>query len=279
MNDSWVRRAGLMVIAAATTVGMSGCSLLFMGPSGDDVARDTVAEEAARIATDIDESRPRNVLASDFAYRYSSVSSSATTGNVGDRVSVEALSWSGMTRDDGGARFVLRITAHVAASNGASFGGGGSHEEGDASDCYAFRVRAFFEWTPTTANRVPCPDPPSTPPPSPAPTPALPDDAYERLGGVLAGSTAETLESVLQTAFPDESVPRNEVTGAHLTREAESSGGVLAVAVGVTSTTDCLVGIRRPDGSVAVWHPQDVTLAAGEAGCTVDAALRPVTTH
>ncbi|MGD8194193.1 hypothetical protein ACEXQB_006815 [Herbiconiux sp. P18] len=271
------RRAGLLVLGAAVTVLSAGCSLIFAEPSGDDVARDAVAAEATRIATEIDDSRPRNVLASDFAYRYSSQGSDvAVTGSA--RIGAEALSWDGMTRDEDGARFVLRITAHVEAQNGASFGSG-NHEAGDASDCNAFRVFAFFEWTPTTADRVSCPEAPAMPPPSPAPIPALPDDAYEKLTAVLTAAAPENLESALADAFPDDSVPRNDLNGSHLTRESLARGRLLAAAVGISSTTDCVMGVRHADGTVRVWHPQDVTLAAGEAGCTVDAALNPVQTH
>ncbi len=219
---------------------LSGCSM-FLPRSGDDRARDAARATATQIAADIDDSRPRHVLASDLAYLHSDASrlppatDDATASGEGDRLRITALSWDGMTRDDDGARFVLEIAVHKASFSSGSFGGESS-DAGDWTGCFAFRVRPFFAWTRTTADETRCPE-------------------------------------------EDGSVRSDPVTGARLIRDSGSEGAVLAAAVGIAGTTDCAVGTRMADGTVQVWHPQSITLSAGEAGCTISNALHPVTTH
>jgi hypothetical protein len=275
-------KASRLAVTGALLAGalvLSGCSLV--APTGDDRARAVVDSTARGIAAAIDEERPRNVLASEFAYRYSEAGtpddlSDTTLGS--DTTTIEALEWNGMTRDDDGARFVLRISAHLSAHSSNSLGDPG-YAEGDATACFAFRVFAFYAWTPTTADAVECPTTPATPPPSPAPTPTLADDASAVLEAVLAAATEQSLAADMRAAFPDDSVRSDRVMGARLIRDSGAEDGVLAAAVGIAGTTDCVVGRKSPDGAVATWHPQDVTLAAGEAGCSILNALHPVTTH
>ncbi|MGA1838535.1 hypothetical protein VD659_16580 [Herbiconiux sp. 11R-BC] len=276
----------MTTLAVVLALLLGGCSM-FLPRSGDDRARDAARATARQIAADIDDSRPRNVLASDLAYLHSDASrvapatDDAAASGEGDHLRITALSWDGMTRDDDGARFVLEIAVHQASFTSGSFGGE-SVEAGDWTGCFAFRVRPFFAWTPTTADETRCPEGDGsspTPPPSPAPVPSLPDGAQETLRSVLAGATAGSLAAELAAAFPDGSVRSDPVTGARLIRDSGSEGAVLAAAVGIAGTTDCAVGTRAADGTVQVWHPQAITLSAGEAGCTISNALHPVTTH
>jgi hypothetical protein len=94
-----------------------------------------------------------------------------------------------------------------------------------------------------------------------------------------AAATEQSLSAELLAAFPDDAAAADPVTGARLIRDSGAESGALAGAVGIAGTTDCAVGIRELDGTVRTWHPQDITLAAGEAGCTIGNALHPVTTH
>jgi hypothetical protein len=273
------RVVAAMLLSAVALTSAAGCARLLGPRSGEDVAHDAARAEADRIAEAIDDSRPRNVLASDFAYRYSDVSGSGgrLDPDTDAQLAVEAVSWEGMTRDSGGARFVLRISAHTEGRS-SSFGGE-SWGEGDWSGCFAFRAYAFFEWRRTSVDGVGCPDAVPSPPPSPAPPPSLPEDAADRLTAVLTDATAASLADALEAAFPDGEVRHDDVTGAHLTRDSGAEGPVLGAAVGISGTKDCLVGKRDAAGAVSVWHPQNITLEAGEAGCTLSNALHPVTTH
>lgn len=276
------RTLGTLLGAVLLASALAACA----GPSGvrtgDAVAQDAARHEAERIAEAIDDSRPRSELASDLAYRYSD-SSRESSGQApavtADDVelSVQAMSWKGMTRDLGGARFILRITAHAPSRSGSLAQKG--WPEGDWSGCFAFRVRPFFQWSATRPKSVICPPAPASPPPTPLPNASLPADTADRLSAVLAAATAKSLADDLKSAFPDDSVRHDPVTGAHLTRDGGAEGAVLGVAVGISGTTDCLVGKRDADGSVHVWHPADITLQSGEAGCTLSNALHPVTTH
>ncbi|MDN4613892.1 hypothetical protein P5G50_05440 [Leifsonia sp. F6_8S_P_1B] len=273
-------RALTAVLAAALLAALTACAGLAGPRSGDDVAHDAARAEADRIAKAIDDSRPRNVLASDFAYRYSDVSGSGgrMDPDTHAELTVDAVSWDGMTRDAGGARFVLSIGAHVQAQS-SSFGAE-SWGEGDWAGCFAFRTYAFFEWRRTSVDGVTCPPVAPSPPPSPAPPPALPDDAAARLTAVLTDATdSSSLADGLEAAFPDDQVRRDEVTGAHLTRDSGAEGTVLGAAVGISGTKDCWVGKRDAAGAVHVWRPEKITLEAGEAGCTLSNALHPVKTH
>ncbi|ERK69768.1 hypothetical protein [Leifsonia aquatica] len=275
------RIVGAVLLSTALVTGLSGCVGPLGSTNGDARAHDAARHEADRVAAAIDDARPRNVLASDFAYSYSDASDSWSSSRVGEFTSdltSEAIAWDGMTRDPGGARFVLRISAHVPAHSSSSFGGA-SWSEGVWSGCYAFQVFAFFEWRPTGVDEVGCLPSPPSPPPSPAPVPALPDDTETRLTAVLSAATRAGLANDLEKAFPDGSVRSDEVTGARLTRDSGAEGDVLGAAVGIAGTKDCLVGTRDADGTVHVRHPQNVTLEPGEAGCTLSNALHPVTTH
>ncbi|MFF9562252.1 hypothetical protein ACF1AJ_02770 [Leifsonia sp. NPDC014704] len=279
------RTVATLVAAVLLTSALAACAApLRVGSdeTGDSIARDAARQEAERIAETIDDSRPRNVLASDLAYRYSdsyrASSGAAPTVTADDvELSVQAMSWKGMTRDPGGARITLRITAH-APSRSASLAQKG-WSEGDWSGCFAFRVRPFFQWSTTKPKSVICPPAPASPPPTPLPNPSLPADTADRISAVLAAATPKSLAGDLKAAFPDDSVRHDPVTGAHLTRDSGAEGTVLGVAVGISGTTDCLVGKRDADGSVRVWHPANITLQSGEAGCTLSNALHPVTTH
>ncbi|MEN0084383.1 MAG: hypothetical protein AAGC66_06425 [Leifsonia sp.] len=265
-------RGGWALVAAMVfAVALSGCTPAFA--AGDDRARDAAESGADRLAKMIDDSRPRNVLAADLAYQYTQPGSSWQRAPGTDTtMSAEAISWQGETRDPAGAYFVLRITAHAD-------GGGWGRSDGDWSGCFAFRAHAFFAWKATSVRQVTCPSGTPTPPPSPLPAPALPADAEDRLSAVLAAATADDLAARLTAAFPDGSVRSDPVSGAHLTLDSGAEGAVLAAAVGISGTTHCTVGTRSAGGHVQVWHPQNVTLQRGEAGCTISNALHPVTTH
>lgn len=271
--EGWSRgRGGWALIAAVVLVtGVAGCTPAFT--AGDGRAHDAARRGADRLAKAIDDSRPRNVLASDLAYRYTQSDAQwQRAPGTDSTLSAEAISWEGKTRDPGGASFVLRISAHAD-------GGGWGRSSGDWSGCFAFRAHVFFHWKRTSVREVTCPAGAATPPPSPLPAPALPADTEERLSAVLAAATADDLSARLEAAFPDDAVRSDPLSGARLTRDSGAEGPVLAAAVGVSGTTDCKVGTRSADGRVQVWHPQTITLQAGEAGCTISNALHPVTTH
>ncbi|MFP3464032.1 hypothetical protein [Leifsonia sp. SIMBA_070] len=272
-REGWSRgRVGWALLAAVVLVtGLAGCVPAFATPDGR--AHDAARSGADRLAKAVDDSRPRNVLASDLAYEYAQPGSRwQQAPGTNETLSAEAISWEGQTRDPGGAYFVLRISAHAD-------GGGWGRSSGDWSGCFAFRAHAFFAWQATSVREVVCPPGTPTAPPSPLPAPALPADAADRLSSVLASATANNLAAQLAAAFPDGSVRSDPVSGAHLTRDSGAEGSVLAAAVGISGTTDCKVGTRSADGRVQVWHPQNVTLQRGEAGCTISNALHPVTTH
>jgi hypothetical protein len=272
---------GAALATAAAVAVLAGCGIRPLGPrDGDDVAHDAARERADQIAAAIDEGRPRNVLASDFAYRYSDAADGGWTGTPGEYPAefvTEAISWDGMTRDAGGARFVLRISAHVG-SRSTGFGGA-DWSDGDWTGCFGYEVHAFFEWRTTRARQQACPAASLTPPPAPLPAPELPDDAVDQLKAVLAAATAATLADDLEAAFPDDLARRDPVTGAHLTRDSAVEGAVLGAAVGISGTKECVLGTRAADGTVNAGTARPITLESGEAGCTASNALHPVTTH
>lgn len=267
------RTAITVAAAMVAATALCSCTSLLGQTSPDDIAHDSARKGAERLATEIDDARIRNVLASDLASQYSDPGGSSwqRASGTGAELTAEPVSWDGMTRDAGGARFVLRINAHVD-------GGGWGRPSGDWSGCFAFRAFAFFAYRDTTADEVTCP-PTASSPPSARPRPALPADAADLLSAVLATATEKSLAADLKAAFPDGSVRSDPVSGAHLIRDSGAEGPVLAAAIGISGTTDCQVGKRDRDGTVHVWRPQKITLQAGEAGCTIGNALHPVSTH
>lgn len=156
----WSRgRVGLSLLAAVGVVsGLVGCAPALA--VGDSRARDAARSGADRLAKAADDSRPRYVLASDLAYEYAQPNSAwRRSPGIDARLSADAISWEGQTRDPDGARFVMRISTHVSS-------GGLNQSSGDWSGCFAFRAYPFFAWKETSVREVSCPPGTPTPPPS-----------------------------------------------------------------------------------------------------------------
>jgi len=218
----------------------------------DDVATDGRAADAERLAQEAvtDPRLPDDVP--DAAY------------------DVAPLGWSGSTDGADGARIELSVAVDVPGTSAEAVFSK-TRTAGSARACWRLVVRTGQD--DADRDEIPCPAGTPTVTPSPSPLPTFPAGAEagvrEVLDALPAHASSADAEQALAARF-----------AAPLTVRVVPSGDELVAAVGLTSTRDCVVGVRRGDGEVRTLTGFDrALLAPGEVGCSPSLYLAPVTTH
>lgn len=122
--------------------------------------------------------------------------------------------------------------------------------------CYRYVLQLYRY---TRHEQIDCPDVERPPIPVPEVVPALPDDARQRIEAALGSATPESLASDVRAAFPEEFIKV----------ETTVHGGELVAAVGIPAERECLLAVRRVDGTIHYPSYDQVWLEPGELGCSV----------
>lgn len=250
-------------MAAVVTVLIAAFTLTACSPTGESVA----AGRVEAIAGELGESLAPPFIFSrdaDWLVVRDIPQLNDSAGN-DERVSVEALNWSGNSSDEAGAQIEVRIRVEVDTHHAATIGGI-SYDAGSATRCYHYAVIGYRFYDTLSRNDIPCPDGPAPPLPTPTPIPALPDDAGDRLTAVLLATTPEAVEGDVRESFPQPFV----------SVETVAVDGQIIAAVGVPVERECIVAVRDIDGVVIVYGGFDREwLQPGELGCSTELVTNP----
>ncbi len=172
------------------------------------------------------------------------------------------LAWNGAGSVDDPAIVDVRIDVELAAIPVVNIGDRG-RSAGSAVGCYRFTVAVTRE---AASERIDCSAvaAPTATPVASIP-PELPADAEERVRTVLAEPDVPVAEA-LRAAFPDPATTIESV----VTDEGET-----VAAVGVPASRDCVVLVRRTDGSIDPVSFRRVSLEPGEVGCSTSLYTAP----
>jgi hypothetical protein len=259
----WLTIAAVVIAVMCACVGVAALSVLssWAGPrDGDDLARDMIRSAAAQLEVDLGHlNRPRDVETVAAGIKAGEFGAKWVSGSYG--MLVEPVAWSGRVTGSEQASIDVRFTASVPASNGESFGDSGN-TAGTATMCYRYLLQLYRY---TEREEIDCPDIDDPPTPVPEVIPSLPDDASERLATVLLAATPDSLQTDVRAAFPDDSI----------TVDTATHGDELVAAVGVPAERDCLVAVRRVDGTVDYPGYDRIWLEPGEVGCRVTLYTAP----
>ena len=259
----WLVIAVIAVVLVCVGLPVTVSRLLsdWMGPrDGDDIARDLIRVAAAQVEEGLGySSRQRNAETIAAVIIQDEQLAGSQTG--GSSLRIDPVAWSGRVTGSEQASVDVRFTATVRARNAMGFGDGG-HTAGSATMCYRYLLQLYRY---AERDEIDCPDIADPPTPVPEVIPALPDDARERLEAVLLAATPHSLADDLRAAFPDEFITIDSVT----------YGDELVAAVGVPAERDCLVGVRRGDGTIDYPAFDRVWLEPGELGCRVTLYTAP----
>lgn len=242
--------------SAIVVVALSSCSF----PSrGDRVADERVRALAEQIGEDMTppvlDVQTAEWLAATYVGR---------ANNPEQGIRVEALSWSGNSGQGDGAQIDVRISIDVPAKNASSIGDS-SWADGSSTRCYRYHVIGNRYWDTLKLDEIGCPNEPAPPPPTASPSPALPADAETTLEALLSTATAASLNSDVQRAFPQD----------FISKETTSVRDELVAAIGVRSERECIVVVRRVDGSIQYVGFRPVWLEPGELGCSTAIYTNP----
>ncbi|GMA22478.1 hypothetical protein GCM10025864_02370 [Luteimicrobium album] len=218
----------------------------------DDVATDGRAADAERLAQEAttDPRLPSDVP--DATYE------------------VAPLAWSGRTDDADGARVDLTVAVDVPGTSATAVFGK-SRSAGSTRACWRLVVHPGQDVA--DHHRIACPDGTPTATPSPAPLPTFPATTERDVRAALEALPAEVSGPAAQDALAAR-------FAAPLTVRVAREGDELVAAVGLTTTLDCVVGVRAGDGTARTFTGFDrALLAPGEVGCAPSLYLAPVTTH
>ncbi len=227
---------------------------------GDDLARDMIRSAAAQLEENLgylNQQRDAETIAAVIVEN-ERLSASAMGGS---SLRVEPVAWSGRVTGNEQASIDIRFTATVPRREMVSFGDSGN-TAGSATLCYRYLLQLYQY---TEREEIDCPDIDDPPTPVPEVIPALPDDASDRLSAVLLAATPDSLQTDVRAAFPDE----------FITVDTTTHGGELVAAVGVPAERDCLVAVRRVDGTIAYPGYDRIWLEPGEVGCRVSLYTAP----
>ncbi len=233
------------------TVVLAGCV-----PAGEARAAALAERIAIAMADDIAPAQYPEPLSGEHLAR-----SAIDAPRLPDEPKVEygfdAFDWSGDSGDEAGAAFSVRIAVHVLPY---SYGGfARDREEGSATRCWRFVVRAIPEWQGAVERSgAACPDGPLADP-QPDDLLQMPDDAESRISAVLAVATPDDVEALLREQFPDD--------GFIITVRALE--GEIVVSVFVAREPSCRVGVRAADGTITVSGVPPSDLLPGESTCDV----------
>lgn len=169
------------------------------------------------------------------------------------------LAWTGAGLPEDPAIVDVRIKATVSAVEGAPWRKGRS--AGFAAECYRFTLAVTRE---ASYERIDCPATAPAEPPVATRPPQLPADAEDRLRAVL--SADEVSVDAVRAVFPDPSLTvETTVTDA----------GEAVAAVGAPAARDCVILVRRVDGTVDSVDFRRISLEPGEAGCSTSLYTNP----
>lgn len=175
-------------------------------------------------------------------------------------VTVTPLTWRGGGSSGDPAIVDVRIAAEIRAEEGALWIKGNS--SGSALGCFRFTL-PVGEY----ANAQPIECPASTIPAEPpvaSTTPQLPADAAERLRTAL--SAADVSAETVRALFAD--------PGLTVEVSVTDTGETVA-AVGATAARDCVVLVRRTDGTIDPVAFRRISLEPGEVGCSTSLYTNP----
>lgn len=264
------RRVAVVVaiLAAICLIGGVSAVLLVTSATGlfgtvttaiaDDTDGDVAAERQVR-ATAAD-------LTSSIGYVQRSVDAetrAATTfTQPSGAVRLTPLVWNGSGSVDDPAVVDVRIDVELAAIPIVNIGDRG-RSAGSAVGCYRFTVAVTRE---ASSERIECPAvaAPTATPVASVP-PELPGDAEERVRAVLAEPGVSVAEA-LRAAFPDPATTIESVV---------TDAGETVAAVGVPAARDCVVLVRRTDGSIDPVSFRRISLEQGEVGCSTSLYTAP----
>lgn len=242
--------AVMIVLAVIATVWLTNA--IFGTQDGDRIAWDRAAATA-------------EAMQSDFGYQRDSRDAETIAAGLvfSSRNGVTPVAWSGSTEDGDEAVIDVRIRVEVEA-NAGGFGNGSVVSAGTAERCFRFTLVIHED-----ARRVEieCAGlPTAVEPPVATPLAALPEDAPTRLEAVLAASDPEELAQNVRAEFADpEFSVDTELTG----------DGELVVALGALESRDCVVRVRKVDGTIVPVSFDRIWLEPGEGGCTVQLYTAP----
>lgn len=219
---------------------------------GDDVAREQIRHAAVEVQEFlgyVNRVRGAETFAAGILERRHRTAAAPN----GDSLGIEPLAWSGRTFGDEFATIDVRFTATVTRRDSTGFGDRGS-TAGSATMCYRYVLQLYRY---TTREEIDCPIIVDPPIPVPEVIPALPVDARQRLETVLLAATPDSLATDVRAAFPDE----------FITVDTATHDGELVAAVGVPAERECLLAVRRTDGTIDYPGYDRVWLEPGELGC------------
>lgn len=227
----------------------------------------TGTQDGTRIASDR-AAAMAEAIERDLGYRGEALDTETIAAGLvfTSRAGVTPVEWSGSTEVGDEASIDVRIRVEVEGSAGG-FGNGPVVSEGSAERCYRFAL-AITQYAQRA--EVDCTALPTTADPPAAPTLAtLPEDAGPRLDALLLASDAAepgTLTELVRAEFPDPAFSIDTGT---------TDGGELVVALGAAESRNCIVRVRRADGTVAPVSFDRIQLEPGEGGCRVELYTAP----
>ncbi|MCT9001625.1 hypothetical protein [Microbacterium memoriense] len=252
-----MRTIGIVVavmigIVALSAAGFAVLIAVLLSPQdGDALAREQVDNRARAIAENLgywSEGVDAETLA---AHHFTS-----SDGKV------QPFAWSGDTSLPDGADVDVIISARVdPVSQGVIFQR--RLTPGAAEKCFRFHVRST-EYV--SYDERDCAVGSAFPTPSARPEPALAPDTAARVSAVLSAADAASLESVVRAAFPEPGLSIDTTV---------TPDGELVAAVGIAGTGECVVRVRRTDGTVEPVSFDRIQLAPGEMGCRVELYTAP----
>lgn len=229
---------------------------------------ESVAERIAIGMAD-DVTRSRTIIgidAEDLAYqmldgyRVPSVAGEAT-----GEYRVEALDWSGESSWAEPSEVLVRVGVSVPGSVGQGFSEP-RQPAGDAIACYLITLPVSGGPIGATVDEVECPEGAIARVPRATASVSLPDDAEALIEGELARANESAL--AVETALRAALGPGVTVTSALV-------DGALVVAAHGTSTQDCIIIARTPDGLFSRVTLSPEQKLPGEVGCSTQAYTSP----
>lgn len=237
-------------LAVFATLWLTGS--IFGSQDGDRIAWDRAAATADAMQEDFGYQRDRRDAETIAA-------GPVFTGRNG----ATPVAWSGSTDAGDEAVIDVRIRVDVAANEGG-FGNGPVVSAGSTERCYRFTLVISQD---ARRDEVDCADlPTDVEPPVITPLAALPEDAAVRLEALLAASDPSDLAQNVRAEFTD---PKFSVD------TTVTDAGELVVALGAQESRNCLVRVRKLDGTIARVSFDRILLEPGEGGCTVQLYTAP----
>jgi hypothetical protein len=235
---------------ALTTLVLAGCT-----PAAEAHAASLAERIAIAMADDIAPAHSPEPLSGEHL-AWSAIEAPRLPQEVDVEYAFDAFDWSGDSGDDEGATFSVRIGVHVLPYSHGGFTR--DREEGFATRCWRFVVRAIPEWQGAVERSgVECPEG-SLVAPAPDVLLVMPDDVDARLSAVLVNATLADLDARVRAEFPD----------AGFSVVIEERDGFLVVALGVPREGSCAVGVKHSDGAVEIFRDfSPESLLPGELGC------------